>query len=214
MAKTQKPTNPAESSTSVNNEDVSQQAGNAGGDDNSTPKKPSIEDIPEAQREYVNSLLAAARRDGEENGKKKATTEAEKLAEAERQKALKEQQEYQPLYEAEKTKAEQAEQRANAAERKLTAIEVALETKLPNPLEIYKRLQGENRDEMVEDAKSLLKVLKSDEDAKKADDEKAKKAANPPATSSGGDEDDVTPEVLEEDQKKFYGQRAHNTYNW
>lgn len=203
------PTNNAESPNSENNNGVPNQAGNNAGGDN-TPKKPSIEEVPEALRATVNSLLAAARKDGKESGKNEAKTQAERDAEAERQRNLEKNQEFEPLYQAEKTKREEAEKRATAAERDNLQLTIALEKKLPNPTLACKRLIGNTREELESDADSLLKVLKSD------DAEEARKAAeaNPPATSQGGDESQVVKETVDSQQNSYTAQRNLDIYNY
>lgn len=214
MANTQpkQPTKTAESPNSENNDGVSNTVDDTDtGGANSTPTKPSIEEVPDNLKSLVNSLMAAARRDGEENGKNKAKTEAEKEADAERQRNLEKNQEFEPLYRDAIGKLEEAEKRATAAERQNLALEVALEKKLPNPHLACKRLIGETREELEEDAKALLKVLKSDESTKPP---KKGEGDDPPVTSEGGDDEIPTDEVIQKENDKFNAQRGTNIYNF
>jgi len=211
-----KPTNHADTSDSDNKPDADT-AGKKAGGANDSDKPSTIEELsPELQAE-VNRRLAAARRDGEEKGKNKAKEEAEQQTDAERQKQLEENQEYKPLYEQLKAKLEDAENKAKAVEKANLALEVALEKKLPNPQLAAKRLIGETREELMEDADALLKVLKSDEPQANPEADKKAKAdaeANPPATSEGGDSTDSTTPTEEIEDEKYVAQRSSDLYNF
>lgn len=207
--------NNADTSDSENTTDA--EAGtNAGGETNSD-KPSTIEELSPELQASINRKIAAARRDGENKGKNKATEEAEQQTEAERLAQLEEQGHYKPLYEKLKAKLEETENKAKAAEKANLALEVALEKKLPNPHLASKRLIGDTREELEEDAEALLKVLKSDEP--EADPEAVRKAkekaeGNPPATSEGGDADLGNEPSDEIEDSKFAAQKGGDIYNF
>lgn len=212
---TQTPTKKtADPSDSENNSDAV--AGNeAGGVENS--ENTSISSLTPEQQAEVNRQIANVRRQAEEKGKNKALRELNEAQQTERQKQLEEQEEYKPLYEQLKVKYEETTKRAEAAERANLTLEVALEQKLPNPQLAAKRLIGETREELVEDAKALLKVLKSDEPDKSTESDKKEtkdKSGDPPATSEGGDLTTVNQPTEEKEETKFYAQKATDTYNF
>lgn len=206
-----KPTKHADSSDSENKPDATQ-VGNEAGGDTDTPKEPSIEDLEPEIQAAINHRIAAARREGEEKGKNKATKELEQQTDAERRKQLEENQEYKPLYEQLKAKVEEAENKAKAAERANLALEVALEKKLPNPHLAAKRLIGDTREELEEDAKALLKVLKSDEPKKET--KPASDEGNPPATSEGGDANPSPSPTEQIEDDKYIAQKRGEVYNF
>lgn len=124
-----------------------------------TPKVASKDDKPEGItpeiQKYLDSQAAAARRAGEAKGKQTKEQEIEAAkADAAKAAALQAGQ-HKELYDTEVKDHSATKATLTATESELNKLKAALASQVPNPLDNYKRIVGDDYDAMVEDAKTL-----------------------------------------------------------
>ena len=110
-----------------------------------------------AERMWTKAEVEALVRDRLANAQRKAEEAADKARQEAEAKALKEQGEYQKLFEKAQAELDAERQRARALELQALRRDVAQKFQLPDAL--AKRLQGETQEELERDAQDLLAAI-------------------------------------------------------
>ena len=124
----------------------------------------------------VNSILAKERRKFED----KAKADADAAKEAAEKAVLEESNEYKKLYEAEQLKLSKTQ--ADLAAQTLSNLRMKVATAVGLPSTMVDRLVGNTEEEIMEDAKALMKVVRPTDD----EGDEGKPAGTPSGTGSSG----------------------------